>query len=269
MVMPLSFLILKNMQNKIFELIAKLAFEFSPDRVTAIAKEINDLNNLREIDSIKSAWGKASNSNFYSTFIEETKNNAINMTSNELAIALKTAMITASYAKETMGKQEVIWTGPHNFEIHLRNTETALNYIINKANNRIFITSYAVYMPEAILESLIRAEERKVRIEFLLEASVEHGGVMEYDSVAFLRKYLQDAIFYEWVSENKSNKSSVHAKCAIADMTNAIVTSANLTAKAMDDNMELGILLEGGPIPNRIQCLFDNMLEENIIRRIK
>ena len=256
------------MQNNIYELIAKLAFELSPDRVSSIAKEINELNSLREIDSTKSAWGKASNSDLYSIFVKEIKSNAGKMTSNEIAIALKTAIITASYVKESIGKQELIWTGPNDSEIRFRNTETSLNYIINKSNNRIFITSYAVYMPEAILESLIRAEERNVKIEFLLESSVEHGGAMQIDSVALLKKYLQNAIFYEWCSENKNNKSSMHAKCAVADGINAIVTSANLTSKAMNDNIELGILLEGGPLPRVIQSIFDDMIENQTIIRI-
>ena len=43
----------------------------------------------------------------------------------------------------------------------------------------------------------------------------------------------------------------MHAKAAIADKRAALATSANLTGHALDLNMELGLIVRGGPVPAR------------------
>lgn len=41
----------------------------------------------------------------------------------------------------------------------------------------------------------------------------------------------------------------MHAKLVLADNHTAFITSANLTGRALDRNIEAGILITGGPIP--------------------
>ncbi|MGB6008123.1 phospholipase D-like domain-containing protein [Castellaniella sp.] len=41
----------------------------------------------------------------------------------------------------------------------------------------------------------------------------------------------------------------VHAKVAVADSGVCLITSANLTGYAMEQNMEAGVLLTGGQVP--------------------
>jgi len=41
--------------------------------------------------------------------------------------------------------------------------------------------------------------------------------------------------------------AALHAKAAVADDYLAFVTSANLTGHALSENIELGVLLRGGP----------------------
>ena len=38
----------------------------------------------------------------------------------------------------------------------------------------------------------------------------------------------------------------------IADRSSALITSANLTSAGINDNIELGILVEAGPLPARL-----------------
>jgi phosphatidylserine/phosphatidylglycerophosphate/cardiolipin synthase-like enzyme len=50
----------------------------------------------------------------------------------------------------------------------------------------------------------------------------------------------------------ENGRAALHAKAAIADDHTALVTSANLTGFAIKDNMELGLLIRGGPVPGRL-----------------
>ncbi|MGV8617596.1 phospholipase D-like domain-containing protein, partial [Pseudomonas aeruginosa] len=45
----------------------------------------------------------------------------------------------------------------------------------------------------------------------------------------------------------------VHAKVAVADGDVCFITSANLTGHAMEQNMEAGLLISGGHIPQTLE----------------
>jgi phosphatidylserine/phosphatidylglycerophosphate/cardiolipin synthase-like enzyme len=45
----------------------------------------------------------------------------------------------------------------------------------------------------------------------------------------------------------------------------ALITSANLTDSAMILNMEVGVLIHGGQLPQTLQALFRRLLTEAVI----
>jgi phosphatidylserine/phosphatidylglycerophosphate/cardiolipin synthase-like enzyme len=47
------------------------------------------------------------------------------------------------------------------------------------------------------------------------------------------------------------------------------VSSANLTAFALELNMELGVLVRGGPAPRRVREHFDRMIRAGILVEVK
>ena len=54
-------------------------------------------------------------------------------------------------------------------------------------------------------------------------------------------------------------------KAAIADEHAALVTSANLTGAALDENMELGLLVRGGAVPRRLSRHFMTLIDEGVL----
>lgn len=67
-------------------------------------------------------------------------------------------------------------------------------------------------------------------------------------------------ILYTWpptlLPEHDPRHASLHAKAAIADDHVAFVASANLTGYALDKNMELGLLVQGGEVPRLLASHF-------------
>jgi cardiolipin synthase A/B len=61
---------------------------------------------------------------------------------------------------------------------------------------------------------------------------------------------------------------SVHAKCAVADGAVAFITSANLSTAAMERNMELGVLIRGGTIPDNLDRHLDALVTTGIVERV-
>ena len=57
----------------------------------------------------------------------------------------------------------------------------------------------------------------------------------------------------------------MHVKAAVADDHTALVGSANLTGQALNENMELGLLVEGGEIPRRLDAHFRSLIASEIL----
>ena len=55
---------------------------------------------------------------------------------------------------------------------------------------------------------------------------------------------------------------------AIADRSAALITSANLTGAGINDNLELGILLNAGPLPERLARHLELLIEQSTLEQV-
>ena len=150
----------------------------------------------------------------------------------------------------------------------IRQTEQALIQVIQFAKRDLFIVSFVAYAVPTVMEALLDAQERNVVLNFLLEQSQDTGGKVSTDSIANLRAKLPAAHFHIWKQTGSDTPAAVHAKCAVADGELALITSANLTGKAMNENMELGILLNGGSVPKQLSDHLHALVTEHIISAV-
>ena len=60
----------------------------------------------------------------------------------------------------------------------------------------------------------------------------------------------------------------LHAKAVVVDGEVALVSSANLTAAALDRNIELGLLVRGGGIPRRLEAHFAELRAGGVLRPV-
>ena len=139
---------------------------------------------------------------------------------------------------------------------------------IEKSANHIpaHVTASATLCPRIDLND--EAVQRGVQIDVLLEASTAHGGKVDHDSAEAMRKLAPPARLFAWSAHDKGAAGQypgvVHAKCAVADGRVAFITSANLTSAAMERNMELGVLVTGGNLPEELH----NHLEALIVTKV-
>jgi phosphatidylserine/phosphatidylglycerophosphate/cardiolipin synthase-like enzyme len=156
----------------------------------------------------------------------------------------------------------------------LRRTEQALLQVIDAARCELLIVSFAVYKIDAIIEALIRAFERGVRLRICVEAPEPSGQRMAYDTIAALGPDVgQRAAIYIWPRGQRQvgpngKPGSLHAKLAVADDTQLFISSANLTGYAMNLNMELGVLIQGGRLPGQVAAHFAALIREGVLVRV-
>lgn len=167
-------------------------------------------------------------------------------------------------------KVELVWTGPGTSLIPMRRTEQVIQQIIDAARERIWLTSYVFVYPDGIIENIRAASTRGVEISAILESPKSRGGQIGHDPAENLRQIAPAAHIFEWTMESKKKAGAglsgcVHAKCLVADSNAAFITSANFTDSAMDRNMEMGVLINGGAIPSRIADHFLMLCDNGIV----
>lgn len=165
---------------------------------------------------------------------------------------------------------DLIWTGPSTNLVPTRKTEPALTQIIQSAESKLFLTSFVAYSFPSVLAALTDALTRDVEVSMLLESSQAFGGGVTFDVIGKMKADLPDAKIYSW--DDKSDDyigGKVHAKVAVADGKQCFISSANLTAHAMERNMEAGVLISGGDIPYKLHSHLEALITTRIISRVR
>lgn len=171
--------------------------------------------------------------------------------------------VAASVAERIRGTQtvELVWTGPKT-SVAVRRTREALRDIFRLANRTLTVASFSTSRDDGTLDELLGAAARGIAITLILDTPVTAAEGLTRDAAAVFDALRGKAAFYTWPAANRPvhQYSAMHAKTAIADSSAALISSANLSAAAMNRNMELGVLIVGEPLPR----LLDRHVQELI-----
>lgn len=186
--------------------------------------------------------------------------------------------IAAARERERAARRQrvsVVWTGPETPAIAMRRTAQALLELIAMARRRLIVVSFAVYKASEVAAALAVAAGRGCEVAIVLESEAESGGRVTYEmSRALGSEVAQHATLYTWPSDQRPDvgagkRASLHAKCAVADGERLLVSSANLTEYAFTKNIEIGLLVEGGEVPQRVQAHLDALIDNGTLSRIR
>jgi phosphatidylserine/phosphatidylglycerophosphate/cardiolipin synthase-like enzyme len=186
--------------------------------------------------------------------------------------ALAVALRAASHAVEEERREEsieVVWTGPTTTAVPVRLTREVLIDVIRSSREGLFVVSFAAYKVDVVLTELAAAARRGVIIRLILESGEAGGGTLTFDAANAFDALRDEVTFYVWPTEKRPalerGRASLHAKAAIADDHTVFVTSANLTSHGIAENMELGLLVRGGPIPRRLSEHFHELIADGTL----
>ncbi len=248
--------------------VARIALEVHPERIDSLCTALGLSKDTNSLAVVKGALGAAFSPRLIKGLADALAANP-KISPGELSTMFRASSATASLAAGA-SSVELVWTGPATGMVPIRHTAQVLTGLIDEARERLFLVSFVAYHVGGVIDALHRATERGVVVRILLERSKEHGGNVTVDSIALLRRQLPRAQLYEWdkAAADASSSASVHAKCAVADGAVAFVTSANLSDAAMERNMELGVLLCGGRLPDLLEQHLSALVTSRQIRTL-
>lgn len=129
-------------------------------------------------------------------------------------------------------------------------TFSAINALLTQAQQEITLLLYQLaFSPEyaqspsnLLLQSLVRAAQRGLRVRVLLEGGERNPSLADTNrlSAAWLLTHGVEVRF-------DSKESTLHAKCLLVDGRHILVTSANWNYSSLTKNAEAGVLLLGVP----------------------
>jgi cardiolipin synthase len=143
----------------------------------------------------------------------------------------------------------VVWTGPESGVSSSRLTAATVIELINAARSEILLVSYATRTEPSISAALSAAVARGVEVTLLAERHQDNPSYTApstpFPDISALRLH--------WPAGSRPPGAALHAKIIVVDDQVALVGSANLTSRAMESNLECGILIRGGPQPRAIR----------------
>ncbi|MFD9876644.1 DISARM system phospholipase D-like protein DrmC [[Kitasatospora] papulosa] len=171
--------------------------------------------------------------------------------------ALALAVCAARAVPRPSPVQPVV-SGPVGPSIPTRLTGGVALDIIRSARSSLLIASFAAHGATDAVNEVQEAMDRGVTVDLLLEESTQA-------SSAF--RALPQGVRI-WHRQGTSS-GVFHAKLIAADRHTALVGSANLTDRALTDNIELGVVLRGadavGPLVDHFRWLIAR--GSNLMRR--
>jgi phosphatidylserine/phosphatidylglycerophosphate/cardiolipin synthase-like enzyme len=159
---------------------------------------------------------------------------------------------------------QVVWTGPSSGATSSRLTAAAVINLIAEARAEILLVSYATQTEPTMRAALTAAVSRGVAVTLLAE---RHADNPSFASASTPFPTL-DALRLHWPASARPPGASLHAKIIVVDDSVALVGSANLTSRAMEDNLECGILIRGGPQPRAIRDHVNGLHAAGQLRRL-
>jgi len=191
------------------------------------------------------------------------------MTWGEIGWCLETA---AHFHSKNLSSQstEVVWTGPTAGAVPIRRIDQVLYDLILTAKRDILLLTFAAAKIERLKTALVAASHKNVEIRLVLEFDEESEGQLSRSALeAFSGSIEHKAEVFYWPLEKRGRNAygrpgKLHAKCAVVDDA-ALVSSANLTDDAFNRNIEMGILIQSGPIPNLIRQHIQVLIQRGVL----
>jgi phosphatidylserine/phosphatidylglycerophosphate/cardiolipin synthase-like enzyme len=176
---------------------------------------------------------------------------------------------------------ELVVTGPDVRE-RARDTAVVVEQLFGEAKASVLVVGFALYDGSLIFRRLAERLDASLGLETTLCLDISRRGTDTTKDSDVIARYAHEFRQRHWSGNRLPNiyfdprglmmdakqRAVLHAKCIVIDGQTALVTSANPTPAAYTKNIELGIVVRGGPIPAQIASHFSSLIDTGALRRL-
>lgn len=196
--------------------------------------------------------------------MDSWRNHASHLPGTAVGLALRSA---ANVHQHTRSRRTTLAiSGPSSPSVPVRLTSSVIVEVIRAAHHHLLVVSFAAYGVAEVLRELVAAAGRGVHIDLVLEEAHADGGALRGQAgAAAAFSILRDqATFWHWPAHQRptsgNSRAALHAKLVAADTSTALISSANLTDRAMSTNLEVGVVLRDPDVVSRLVAHFTALM---------
>jgi phosphatidylserine/phosphatidylglycerophosphate/cardiolipin synthase-like enzyme len=172
-----------------------------------------------------------------------------------------------------------VWSGAHVPGTHVRNTRVVYHELFSSAEHSVWLSTYVVVDGEEVLGALADRMAAVVDLQVTLFLNVERkrGDVTHPADV--VAKFAARFWSHGWPGERRprvyydpralaleeAGAGVLHAKVTVIDERRVFVTSANLTPRAMDQNVEAGLLVSDRDLARTTVARFQTLIDHGMV----
>ncbi len=203
--------------------------------------------------------------------------------SPEQASAALLMLATERSASEVEARRrvELVWSGPEG-KAQSRDTAITVRELFADARRKVLMSTFNVGWSEGLFVPLVEKMQRDPAFEVRIFVNISHK-LMEKkmrsgeDPVAaFRRSFVEKhwriarlpAVFYDPRALEGAYEPQLHAKCVVIDDEVALVTSANFSEAAQNDNIEAGVLVRDARFAQALGQQFEGLVARNELQRV-
>jgi cardiolipin synthase A/B len=182
------------------------------------------------------------------------------------ALSVRATVSSHRYTEERRTKAEICWSGPVESLQGFRRTHSAFTELMSSAKHSVFLLTFAIGEVESLRETLEASLDRGVQVRIVVEDFDVFAQESRQDKIqCFGSAVIEKAAIYVWPRHLRRSADgrifgSMHVKCLLIDDEALLLTSANWSASAMQDNMELGVLMRDRELSVRVKNHFERLI---------
>ena len=176
----------------------------------------------------------------------------------ELAETIRSAM-----TMKRNDKISLVVTAPPSFRINAKPTMTVVRSMIEGSKRNILITGYSLssYFSE-LTDTIIDKSQKGVFVKFFINNIEKQPGA---DKLLRYRGHFLK--LYDYSNED-DKMAALHAKVISVDMSQTLITSANLSYHGQQGNIELGALIESENTAKQLDEVMTQLIFKKIFREV-
>jgi phosphatidylserine/phosphatidylglycerophosphate/cardiolipin synthase-like enzyme len=173
---------------------------------------------------------------------------------------------------------ELVWTGPERSNSTARDTAIVLRALFERARQQVILAGYDFTQGSSLLQPLwIAMRDRQVDVRCFVH--IQQVEQTLPDASAYANQQVRDLmaaiwpfgapwphVYYDTRVLKPKPWFNMHAKCVVVDGECALVTSANFTRRAHEQNTECGVLLEDRSFAHHLSRQWLGLIEGGFMR---
>jgi hypothetical protein len=172
---------------------------------------------------------------------------------------------------------ELVWSGPERSNATARDTAVVLRALLERARRHVIVAGYDFTNGSSLLEPLwIGIRDRHVDVHFFVHIAQPDSVLSDEDAYGneCVREIMAKAwpfgdphphVYYDIRACRPRPWFNMHAKCVVVDGECALVTSANFTRRAHEQNTECGVLLEDPTFAHHLSRQWMGLVDASLV----